>query len=156
MFDFIRYPAFSALIVITLSVVACSPRHSTVDTPFADADDNSDDTSLSVASTTKRSPFVQAAEVMVLESFPAQANVFVTLDLPSTCHVVEGVTETRNNNLFKVEIDIGEQKNTSCLKQAQHFEQIIPLDLANLSAGIYTVDVNGQRQEFELAMDNYY
>lgn len=155
MFDFIRYPAFSALIVITLSVVACSPRHNTTpDTPFAE--DNSDNNSLNVVSTTKRSPFVQAAEVMVLESFPAQANVFVTLDLPSSCHVIEGVTETRNNNLFTLEINIGEQKGTGCLKQAQHFEQIIPLDLANLSAGIYSVDVNGQVQEFELAMDNYY
>lgn len=154
MFDFIRYPAFSALIVIALSVVACSPRHTTLNTPFTENDN--DENSFIATSTNKPSPYVQSTEIMLLESFPAQANLFVVLDLPSTCHVVEGVTETRQNNLFTVEIEVGQQKGTGCLAQAQHFEQIIPLDLANLSAGIYTVDVNGQRQEFELAMDNYY
>lgn len=156
MFDFTRYPAFSALLVITLSVIACSPRHvappsSTIAQPTQIGQDS--------AASQVRQPeppsYVKAIEVFLLESFPAQANVLVTVDLPTNCSVIEGVTEELTNNTFKLELQISEQRKANCLTQPQSFEQIIPLDLANLTAGIYTVEVNGKSQEFELTMDNF-
>jgi inhibitor of cysteine peptidase len=156
MFDFTRYPAFSALLIITLSVIACSPRHvsppsSTIAQPTPTGRER--DTPQVV--TPEPPSYVKAIEVFLLESFPVQANVLVTVALPNSCKVVDGVTEERNDNTFKLELHISEQTKANCLPQSQSFEQIIPLDLANLTAGIYTVEVNGQSQEFELTMDNF-
>ena len=41
-----------------------------------------------------------------------------------------------------------------CTEALVPYEQAVPLDVAGLPAGVYTVTVNGVSDTFELAVDN--
>lgn len=94
-------------------------------------------------------------QIVVAESFPIQINVIATGHLPDNCTLIDQVTEERNNNTFIVKIlTISQPVGKNCTPVAQTFEEIIPLSVVGLKAGIYAVKVNDVTDTFELGIDN--
>jgi inhibitor of cysteine peptidase len=92
--------------------------------------------------------------IRLLESFPVQANVVVRGELPDSCTTLDQFLQDRNGNTFMLKILTAQQANKVCTKAIEPFEQVIPLDMEGLKAGVYTVNVNGVTESFELGMDN--
>jgi hypothetical protein len=149
MFDISRYPLLSGLLVLALSMVACSPRQAIQEDPRQITDS-------APKASSKPSPYVQGIQVRVLNTFPVQANVWVQVSLPKRCQTIAAITEAQHGNNFKLNMEIGEKAGVACTPEIQEFDEIIPLNIRNLPAGVYQVEVNGKIEEFRLAVDNIY
>lgn len=97
---------------------------------------------------------VDQIEILTLESFPVQIHVRVMGSLPDGCTSVGAVHSTRTEQTFQVEVSTTRPAGRMCTQQVVPFEQTVPLDVAGLAAGTYTVDVNGVTGTFTLSMDN--
>lgn len=86
---------------------------------------------------------IDTVEVMVLESFPVQANAVVKGKLPDGCVQIERISQERRDNTFVATIITNRQPNAGCIGQLQSFEQVLPLGVSDLAAGTYTVTVSG-------------
>lgn len=97
---------------------------------------------------------IDSVEVVLLESFPLQAQAVVKGNLPDGCTQIKEATTTFENNTFHVNLTTERTAETSCTQALVPFEEIIPLDVTGLLQGDYTVDVNGVTETFELLTDN--
>lgn len=97
---------------------------------------------------------VENIQIVITESFPVQVNVVAKGYLPDSCTLIDQVTEERNNNTLVVKVLTTSQPGKNCTSTAQPFEEIIPLSVVGLKAGIYAVQVNGIIDTFELGIDN--
>jgi inhibitor of cysteine peptidase len=98
---------------------------------------------------------VESIQIVITESFPVQINVVAKGHLPDNCTLIDQVSEERNTNTFVVKILTTHQPGKNCTSAAtQTFEEIIPLTVVGLKAGIYAVQVNGITDTFELGIDN--
>ncbi len=95
---------------------------------------------------------VERIQIVMFESFPVQVNVIVSGHFPDNCTTIDEITETRNNNSFTLNITTVHEQN--CAKVIKPFEEIIPLNVEGLKAGVYTVKVNNISDFFELGVDN--
>jgi inhibitor of cysteine peptidase len=126
-----RYNSLVALIpLLAFSVVACSPG----------------------VESAKAS--VESIEILILESFPVQIHVVARGHLPDDCTEIGEITRERQGNTFSVTITTARPANVACAEMLVSFEEVISLDVLGLPAGTYTVDVNGVRDSFQLAVDN--
>jgi len=98
--------------------------------------------------------FVEQVEIVIMESFPVQAAAIVRGSLPDACTTITAVDVTRQDNLFKITLQAERPSGVGCAQVLTAFEQRVPLDVAGLPAGTYTVDVNGVQRAFTLEMDN--
>lgn len=113
--------------------------------PAAAAPDNVEDAGPAV---------VDSIDILMLESFPVQVNVVVKGNLPDGCTSIGDITTERQGNQFVVDVETVRQTGVPCTEALVSFEQTIPLDVAGLPAGVYTVSANGVQGQFELAVDN--
>ena len=97
---------------------------------------------------------VTKIEIYILESFPVQVHVNVQGELPDACTRLDNLTIQREYNTYLITLKTTRQADEICAQVIASFEQIIPLDVKNLPAGIYTVNVNGVAEIFELKIDN--
>ena len=99
---------------------------------------------------------VESIELLILESFPVQVHALVKGNLSDGCTEVDQIEERRDldNKTFEVEITTKRPADKLCSSNLVPFEETIPLDVRDLPAGTYTVDVNGVQGSFELQMDN--
>jgi len=95
---------------------------------------------------------IEAIEVIRGGSYPLQYSAAVLLDFSGQCKQVREITQDFENATFK--IDIVTEEQTTCQTPLGLMEQIIPLDMLNLPAGVYHVVVNGVNKSFELPTDN--
>jgi len=98
---------------------------------------------------------VKDIEIMLLESFPVQINVIAKGEHPDSCTKVNEITTRREGNTFFVTLTASRPADVMCAQVITPFEEVIALDVVGLKAGVYTVDVNGVRDTFELQMDNW-
>ena len=99
---------------------------------------------------------VETISINVLESFPVQIHVVVKGYFPNGCYGLGQTHTVRENNQFNVVINMTElQTLVACTQALVPFEVTVPLDVNSLSAGTYTVDVNGVAGVFELSVDNF-
>jgi len=91
---------------------------------------------------------------LLLESFPYPVNVVARGLHPDSCTKVNEYTIRREGNTFNVTITIFIPADVICAQAIMPFEEVIALDVVGLKAGVYTVDVNGIRDTFELQTDN--
>jgi hypothetical protein len=101
--------------------------------------------------------FVNSVEVVLLESFPVQAQALIQGTLPDTCSAIDQVNQTRNETAFEIALSTIRQTDAMCTDQRQPFEQTVSLDVAGLPGGTYTVNVtsaNSVATTFALALDN--
>lgn len=97
---------------------------------------------------------VNDIQIVILESFPVQVNVVVHGEFPDSCTEIGKVTTTREDSIFIVTIITRRPSDAVCAQVITPFERVIPLDVVGLKKGIYTVEVNGVRDTFELQADN--
>lgn len=97
---------------------------------------------------------VETIQVTTLESFPVQVQVTAQGYLPDSCTEISQVQTQKEENSFNVTISTKRPKDAVCAQVIVPFNRTIPLDVVGLKAGNYTVNVNGVKKSFELAVDN--
>ncbi len=97
---------------------------------------------------------IEHLDIIMLESFPVPVNLVARGYLPNDCTMIDQITEEHSGNILTIKITTARQTDKVCRETSQVFEEVIPLDVAGLSAGVYTVKVNNKIGVFELGMDN--
>lgn len=90
--------------------------------------------------------FIDATDLLVMESYPVQINLHINGSLPTPCHTfhyayVIGIT----SDPTKVEVTVWSESDTSrmCTQVLEPFDESIPIDMAGAADGAYSVYVNG-------------
>lgn len=159
-----RQTLFSLLLVLLISLAACGPAARGGE-PAADPDTpvSSDDP----AAAPREEPSdgasgemiageaaVESIQIMILESFPVQVRVQVEGYLSDGCTALDETAVTREEDAFFVTMTTRRPVDAVCTEALVPFTESVPLDVAGLEAGEYTVDVNGVSDTFTLAVDN--
>lgn len=97
---------------------------------------------------------VESIEVLVLESFPVQVNVIASGTLPDACTTLNDPAPRLEGNTFVVNLTATRLPEEVCSQAVVPFDKVIQLDVEGLSAGDYTVSVNGVADSFTLEADN--
>ncbi|MDX1687523.1 MAG: NBR1-Ig-like domain-containing protein [Candidatus Promineifilaceae bacterium] len=97
---------------------------------------------------------VESIEVLVLESFPVQVNVIASGTLPDACTTLNEPAPRLEGNTFVVNLTATRLPEEVCSQAVVPFDKVIQLDAEGLSAGTYTVSVNGVTGTFTLETDN--
>lgn len=116
---------------------------------------NEDRTFSVVAAQEQPLVMVDNVDVAIMESFPVQVSLNVSGNLSVPCVELNEPAVSFENNTFTVvlsETVLGPAE--TCITVLEPFETNIALDVLGLSAGTYTVDVNGLEAEFTLEVDN--
>ena len=96
---------------------------------------------------------VDEIDILILEIFPVQINVIASGNLPDPCTEISEVIKEREGDTFFITIKTYRSPGF-CIQVIVPFEEIIPLEVYGLTAGTYTVDVNGVQATFDLEVDN--
>jgi hypothetical protein len=86
---------------------------------------------------------IDTVEISILESFPVQVNAVIKGKLPDACVKIERINQQLVGNTFVVTIITSRQLDVGCIAQLQSFEQVLPLEVAGLPNGAYSVTVSG-------------
>ncbi|WP_406656992.1 hypothetical protein V7O62_00170 [Methanolobus sp. ZRKC2] len=99
---------------------------------------------------------VEEVEILILESFPVQIKAVATGYLPDGCTEIDEANTTieRKGNTFDINLRTIRPKDAMCTEAIEPFEQTIDLDVYGLEKGVYTVNINGIEETFELTTDN--
>ena len=97
---------------------------------------------------------VESIEILTMESFPVQIQVIAEGYLPDGCTEIDEIKTETEGNTFNINITTKRPKEAICTQAIESFTETIPLEVRGLSAGNYTVNVNGVNGSFELAVDN--
>ncbi len=98
---------------------------------------------------------VEEVDVLVMESFPLQVNLSVSGFLSVPCVELLSPAVSYASNQFTVvlaESTLGPAE--TCIAVLEPFQTNVPLNVTDLPAGTYLVDVNGIETEFTLDLDN--
>jgi inhibitor of cysteine peptidase len=98
---------------------------------------------------------IESLEILMLESFPVQVQVIVRGQLPDACSYIEMVEQGYGGSHFTVTLFNARHPNMRCAPQPTPFEENILLDVLGLDAGVYTVNIHGVEETFELPVDNF-
>ena len=94
---------------------------------------------------------VQSVEIQILESQPLQVNAIVRGQLPDAgCTTISSVNQVRNDNVITLTLTTTTDPVALCAQALTPFEQVVALDMSNLTPGHYKVHVNGIEQAFDL------
>lgn len=97
---------------------------------------------------------VESVQIATLESFPVQIQVIAKGYLPDGCTEIDEIKNESKGNVFNINISTKRPKDALCTQATKNFTEIIPLEVRDLKAGNYTVNVNGVTESFELPVDN--
>jgi inhibitor of cysteine peptidase len=135
--------------ILSLLVVACSPG-----SKQATSSSSPPTEPINVITSQTEEVQIKHIDINVLESFPVQVNVVVTGNLPDDCTTLDQFLSERKDSIFTIKITVTHSTHKTCTKAVKSFERMIPLDVEDLKAGVYTVNVNGVTDTFELEIDN--
>ncbi len=93
---------------------------------------------------------VERVDVRILESFPVQVQAAVTGYLPDGCTTISAIDVVTEGNTFRIAITTQRPADAMCTMAVVPFEEIVPLETANLPAGDYEVVVNEITASFTL------
>ncbi|MBN1978594.1 MAG: hypothetical protein JW918_14445 [Anaerolineae bacterium] len=145
---------FTVVLVALVAAFGCMATPTAVDSPTAYAPATQAPTEPSGDGVVKGVASVETIDILILESFPVQINVVARGNLPDGCTTIDDVIQERDGNTFRVTITTVRPVGMVCTEALVPFEKVIALEVYGLPAGVYTVDVNGVRGTFELAVDN--
>lgn len=97
---------------------------------------------------------VDSIELMIVESFPVQVSVRVRGELPDGCTEIDQIETTQEGQQFNIVMTTLRPADMICTEALVPFDETIALDVVDLPAGVYTVDVNGRSGTFTLEADN--
>ncbi|MCB0020896.1 MAG: hypothetical protein KDE09_24040, partial [Anaerolineales bacterium] len=161
-----KYPALAALLFLTILFAACTAELTTVTSvPEATEPPNSEEpTEEPTAEPPAEVPtaypvdeagnlYVNSVDVLLMESFPLQAQAVVTGDLANGCIVLNGLTAVRDGDSWRIEFDLTHQ-GEMCTEALVPFEENVALDILGVPAGTYTVSANDAAATFTFSVDN--
>lgn len=94
---------------------------------------------------------VQSVEIQIVETQPLQVNAILRGQLPDAgCTSIASVNQARDGNTFKISLTTTTDPLALCAQALTPFEKVVSLDVRNLPAAKYTVDVSGITKTFEL------
>ncbi|HSK67236.1 MAG TPA: hypothetical protein VK888_09920 [Anaerolineales bacterium] len=136
---------FIVIAVFAMLIAACAPgagaSTASTDTP---APNPAPSLPASVAT-------VESVEVHILESMPIQVQVVVRGQLPDAgCTTIGSVEQVREGNVIRVTLVTTTDPLALCAQALTPFEHVIELDVSDLPAGSYVVEVHGVEASFEL------
>jgi hypothetical protein len=97
---------------------------------------------------------IDQAEVEVGVGSPIPVQVIVTGNLPDTCAQIELVQQKQEGSHFEITMSTIPSNAEGCVQDTLPFRMMIPLNITNLPAGSYTVEVNGVGADFQLETGN--
>jgi len=98
---------------------------------------------------------VESLSVLLLESFPLQAQAVVTGYVPDGCTELDEINvEFKNDTFVLIFVTRSPVGDIGCTEALVPFEESVPLDIAGFNAGTYKVVAQNQSAEFTLDMDN--
>lgn len=140
-----RLAAHAILLAVCVAMVGCAPGDPPRELPTRDK---------IAASPPKpkpppKPPRPRDVYVDVQGRYPLQANLMITW---GGCRAVADFSlQRRRDGRFILAVPT--RPDPKCPGRGQPWEQIIPLDLTGLAAGVYEVEVNGLVTTFELPVD---
>lgn len=151
---FIKFLSLAALLffLAACTMPADTPQGAASPTPTGSPGTPSQETP--TGNTVNGLALVETIDVITMESFPVQVQVIARGTLPDGCTTIDQALSERDGNQFRVTITTVRPAEAVCTEALVPFEEAVRLDVLNLPAGTYTVDVNGITSSFELAVDN--
>jgi len=139
----IKFKQSSLVILLVLLLTSCnsSNTHNTQNTHKPSSKENHD--------------LIKAIEVVMYESFPQQVNVVAKGQFTDNCTKIGDIMENQSGNTLKLTITTTRETNKVCKPMKRVFEEMIPLNVVGLRAGIYNIKVNNLSDFFELDVDNF-
>jgi hypothetical protein len=92
---------------------------------------------------------VESVEVLVLESYPPQYNAVITGNFRNGCESIGNSTQLVTGNLIEVAVGV-QSEGEICTMALVPFKENISLETEGLSAGNYTLSVNGVTTQFNV------
>jgi hypothetical protein len=138
-----RLKFFSFSVLLAILVASCAPLTATPSPIVSESP-----TAVSVA-------VVKSIDILLLESFPLQVHAVIRGDLPDAgCTTIASVEQVREGNTFNLTLVTTTDLLALCAQALTPFEEVVPLDVYGLPAGIYTVQAGGVQTTFEFTVDN--
>jgi len=99
---------------------------------------------------------VDMVNIELLETFPVQARVVVSGNLPDGCTQIgaTAIDYEETSGTFFIDLDTERPLDAVCTMALVPYSEFIPIDLTGLAEGTYTVNVNGVTSSFTLDIDN--
>ena len=97
-------------------------------------------------------------DIVLKESFPVQVDVVVKGDLPDGCTSLGDAKQQLVGNTFNINLETRKLKDgdVMCTQALVPFEETIALEnVVGITAGEYSVNVNGVVKKFTMDVDNY-
>ena len=85
---------------------------------------------------------------------PIPVQVMVNGNLPDSCAQVEHMRQVQDGSHISITLSTIPSNAEGCVQDPLPFRIVIPLNIVNLPAGPYTVDVNGSPASFEISTGN--
>jgi inhibitor of cysteine peptidase len=93
---------------------------------------------------------VENIEVRILETYPVQIHVELSGYLPDGCTTIRATEVENAGTTFRIRMTTGRPANAMCTMAITPFQEVVPLDVIGLPAGVYQVAVNDLWAEFTL------
>ena len=143
------FPVVLLISMLVLALAACAPALvSGSVTPASPA------TLAPTSAPAIREAQIDSVDVQLSKSMPLQANVVAHGHLTEACAQLSDIKQRYEPHEFQIAVLTTSPTDRGCAQVTTAFEKVIPLDVTNLPAGVYTVVVNGVRGSFRLASDN--
>jgi len=97
---------------------------------------------------------VDEVSVVLLESFPIQAQATFSGNLPDGCTTIGDISQVLEGNTIRVRVTTQRDASLVCTQALSPYEKVVSLDILGIPAGQYTVDINGATTTFTLGQDN--
>jgi inhibitor of cysteine peptidase len=98
---------------------------------------------------------VESLQILLLESFPLQAQAIVSGTLPDGCTVLDEISVEQQDQTFILTLTTRQTVgDIACTEALVPFEETVPLDIYGLEAGTYQVIAQDKQSEFMLDVDN--
>jgi hypothetical protein len=97
---------------------------------------------------------VDQVETLVGVGSPIPVQVIVSGNLPDSCAQLELMQQKQEGTQFNITLSTIPSAAGGCVQDTLPFRILIPLNIVNLPAGSYTVDVNGTPASFEVSTAN--
>lgn len=133
-----------------LLLVACSASDDSVSSDMP-APDQPDEPTADIAIGEVQ---VDRIALTMMESFPIQISVRVQGLLPDACSEVFAMPQTLEGNSLKLSLVSIREPDEVCAQVLTPFNKTFSLDVLDLPAETYTVDINGMTAPFTFTQDN--
>ncbi len=97
---------------------------------------------------------VDSAELIMSDAPPISVSVIARGSLPDGCTEIASRSQTQAGNAYSIEITTVRDPLATCTQSIMPFEEVFNLNVLNMPAGTYTVNVNGVIQTFVFAAQN--